>query len=443
MSSSWYGADPLPLESRLPIPALIETLRDTMAEIGHPMDPCSVRPVVVPRASLDEVFSATAALVRLLRRTLLEAAPTSAGRVAALGADPGHYPLFIDGPVEEEYAACMARPDVVVDATGPKFIEFNLGAGVSGVTESSVNTKAWIQAFGGADRAPFYGIDPLAERAGVLARAVRELGADPAVAIVGTARDLKVRGSTHFFDVQIKAYKRIGLTAEFFEPEDLLAGLGLPGRPRYQVGLRHFTIPEMRGHGIDLAPMRAALDAGCALLATQTAHVISNKKVMAWVSEGRPWMTADERETVAQYLPWTRMVGDRPVQWRGAARRLPDLLLDRQEEFVLKPAVGMQAQHVVAGRDCDPGSWRKLVANAVSTGDFIVQEYVESIPYLMEFAHGEGPDTYEAEVFPVLSPFTFDGRPGGCMARYLPPGRRGLVSVGSYGALPTVVLPRR
>jgi hypothetical protein len=443
MSFSWYGADPLPLESRLPIPALIESLRDAMAEIGHPMDPCSVRPITAPRASLDELSSAAAALVRLLRRALLESAPTSAGRVAALGADPDDYPLFIDGPAEEEYAACMARPDVVVDASGPKFIEFNLGAGVSGVTESSVNSAAWIHAFGGAGQAPFDGFDPLAGRAGVVARAVRELGADPAVAIVGTARDLKVRGSTYFFDVQIAAMKRTGLTAEFFEPEDLLSGLGLPGRPRYQVGLRHFTIPEMRGHGVDLAPMRAALDAGCTLLATQTAHVISNKKVMAWVSEGRPWMTADDRETVEQYLPWTREVGDRPVRWRGATRPLPELLVDRQEEFVLKPAVGMQSQRVVAGRDCDPGPWRKLVADAVSTGDFVVQELVESVAYLMEFAHGDGPETYEAEVFPVLSPFVFDGRPGGCMARYLPPGRRGLVSVGSHGALPTVVLARR
>lgn len=439
MSHSWYGTDPIPLGSRLPIPAVIEALDRAMADIGAPKGPCPVRPIVVPRQSLDELFAATAALLRLLRRTLLESAPTSAGRVAELGADPAHYPLFIDGPAEERYAACMARPDVIVDATGPKFLEFNLGAGVSGVTESSVSSSGWFAAFGGAHRAPFTGLDPLSERAKVFARAVRELGADPAVAIVGTTRDLKIPGSTHFFDVQAEALGRIGLKTRFFEPEDLLEGLGLPGRPRYQVGVRHFTIQEWRNHAIDLTPVRAALDAGCTLLATQTANVMSNKKVLAWVSEGRAWMTADDREIVERYLPWTRVVGDRPVRWRATTRALPDLLLDHPEEFVLKPAIGMQAQHVVAGRDCDPDVWRATVAAAVSTGDYIAQEYVRSVPYPMEFAHGTGPETYQAEVFPVLSPFVFDDRPGGCMARYLPPGRRGLVSVGSYGALPTVV----
>lgn len=114
------------------------------------------------------------------------------------------------------------------------------------------------------------------------------------------------------------------MKAEFFEPEDLLEGLGLPGRPRYEVGLRHFTIPEWRGHGIDLAPVRTALDAGCTLISTQTAYLISNKKVLGWVSEGRPWMTEQDRDIVDRYLPWTRVVSDRATRWRDPLTCFPN-----------------------------------------------------------------------------------------------------------------------
>ncbi|MFF1697659.1 hypothetical protein ACFVXC_29275 [Streptomyces sp. NPDC058257] len=439
----WYGSEPIPLGSRLPAPALIDGLTRAMDDIAFPMSPASLRPVVLPEESYQEMFTAAAALLRLLRRTLLEAAPTAAGRIAALGADEEMYPLFVDSAAEEDFATCIARPDVMVDATGPKFVEFNIGAGIGGVVDTSLNSAAWIEAYGGRELAPFTGPDPLAVRDQIFVRAVRELGVRPGVAIVGTARDLNGSRTTRYYDVQVDSLRSRGLEAEFFEPEDLLAGLGLPGRPRYDIGLRHFTIPEWRGHAIDLAPVRTALDAGCTLIATQTAYLISNKKVLGWVSEGQPWMSARDRETVERYLPWTRVVSGRSTHWRGAKRFLPELLLDSPEEFVLKPAIGMKAQDVLVGRHCDRELWDSTVSRAVEREDHIVQEYVRPAPYSMEFAEAEGTGSYEAEVFPVFSPYVFDDRPGGCMVRYLPPGRHGVVSIHGHGALPTVALARR
>lgn len=443
MSAHWYGSGSIPLDSRLPVPALIGELSRAMDDIAFPMCPASVRPVVLPRQSYSDMFTAAASLLRLLRRALLESAPTAAGRIAALGADERMYPLFMEGAVEEDFATCIARPDVMVDATGPKFVEFNIGAGIGGVVDTSLNSAAWIAAYGGPEKAPFTGPDPLATRDEIFVRAVEELGISPAVAIVGTSRDLNGSKTTRYYDVQVDSLRNRGLKAEFFEPEDLIEGIGLPGRPKYEIGLRHFTIPEWRGHGIDLAPVRTALDAGCTLIATQTAYLISNKKVLGWVSEGRPWMSDRDRATVERYLPWTRVVSDRPTRWRGATRALPELLVDHPEEFVLKPAIGMKAQDVLVGRHCDPDLWRRTVAHATASDDHIVQEYVKPAPYPMEFAAAEGANTYEAEVFPVFSPYLFDDRPGGCMVRYLPPGRHGVVSIHGHGALPTVALARR
>jgi hypothetical protein len=433
VNAPWYGG-PLSLESRLPLPEVLDLVTAAMAEVGFthyaPSSAAPTCPVVIPPESFRELFWAAAALLGLLRRALLETAPNAVSRIAALKADPQMYPLVMDRPAEEAYATCIARPDVMIDATGPKFMEFNIGAGIGGVVDTSLNSVAWTAAFGGPVRAPFTGPDALSVRDQLFLRAIRDLGANPAVVIVGTTRDLKGRDPSRYFEIQLASLRGRGLQAEFFEPEDLLAGLGELTALRYQVGLRHFTVPEWREYGIDLAPVRAALDAGCTLLASQTAYLIANKKVLGWISEGRPWMTEHDRGMVARYLPWTRVVADRPVYWRGRRWSLPRLLLEHPENFVLKPAIGMRALNIRVGRYCDPGLWRETLTHAVAAEDHIAQEYVEPVPYLMEFTD-DGVSTFRAEVFPVFSPFLFDGRPGGCMARYLPPGERDVVGI--YG----------
>lgn len=433
MNEPWYGG-PLPLVSRLPVPDVVSLVTEAMDEVGFthyaPSWATATCPVVIRPESYRELFKAAITLLGLLRRALLETAPSTAGRIAALKADPQMYPLVMARPAEEAYATCIARPDVMIDATGPKFMEFNIGAGIGGVVDTSLNSVAWTAAFGGTAYAPFAGPDALSVRDELFLRAVHDLGADPAVVIVGTTRDLKGRDPSHYFELQLASLRRRGLRAEFFEPEDLLAGLGQLTAPRYQVGLRHFTVPEWREYGIDLTPVHAALNAGCTLIASQTAYLIANKKVLGWISEGLPWMTERDRRAVSRYLPWTRVVGDRPVCWRGSQWSLSRLLLEHAENFVLKPAIGMRAQNVLLGRYCDAALWRETVERAVAAEDHIVQEYVEPVPYLMEFTD-DGVSTFEAEVFPVFSPFLFDNQPGGCMVRYLPPGKRDVVGI--YG----------
>jgi hypothetical protein len=433
----------LSVHTRLSIPDVLgelDRLRDGEYVHAVPSATTAVRPVVLPAASYAELFTATTGLLRLLRRALLESAPTSAGRVAALGADEELYPLFMGGPAEEEYATCIARPDVVVGADGPRIIEFNIGSGIGGVVDTALHTTAWVAAFGGAERAPFTATDPLAVRDQLFVQAVQDLGVKPAVAIVGTFRDFDGRRN-RYFEVQADSLRRSGLAAELFEPEDLVAGLGLPGGPTYQLGLRHFTVLEWRALGIDFAPVRAALAAGCTLIASQTAYLVANKKVLGWVSEGRPWMTDHDRDLVERYLPWTRVVGDRPTRWRGTVRPLPELLLDRPEAFVLKPSIGMSGQDVLVGRNCPMRRWREAVAGAVAAGDHIAQEYVAPLPCRVEFV--EGDDLFEADVHPIYSPFVFGGRPAGCMVRYLPPGSHGVVSIHGHGALSNVAFAGR
>ncbi len=438
----WYAVKPLSEERRLSVDQIRHHISQAMDDLDYPSQPVSLHPVVLSSQTYTDIFDAAHRLLALLRATLFERSATSAGRIAALGAEPGLYPLCLEDAREDRFATCMARPDVVIDATGPKFVEFNVGGGVGRVVDTATASQAWKDVYGGADFAPFTAPDPLAVRDRFFLRTAEELGVRPAVALLGSMRDVRSTTTRHF-DLQVDSMRRNGLDAEFIEPEDLMAAVHRDGTLKYPLGLRYFTIAEWRQFGIDLAPVREALDAGCLLLATQTAYMIANKKVMGWLSEGRPWMTAADRELVERYLPWTRVVTDRDVEWRGRTWSLPDLLLREQERFVLKLGTGMKGENVLIGRFCAEQEWRDQVAEAVADGNHIAQEFVETIPCPMEFADESGPGSHRMDVYPVFGPYIYDGQAGGLGVRFLPSGRQGVISVHKFGALPSVALSSR
>lgn len=425
-----------------PDPALVrEVLVEEMRDLGFHEGLVSARPLLVPPGSVAELYGAAARLLDLLRRALLASGPTARHRMAALGVDESLHPLFVDEWLEERYCGCMARPDAVIGADGPLFLEFNVGGAVGGAVHTHMMTRAWRRVYGGAP--PFDGPSLFGERRRLFAAVAEELRLPPAVALLGTVRDLPGVCGARYFGVEVDHLRRHGFRAEFFEPEELDRAYGPEGGFPFPLGLRHFTIAEWRGHGIDLAPVRRALDAGCLFLAPQTAFLISNKKVLGWVSEGLPWMTGSDRELVRRYLPWTRVVRDRRVGWRGREHDLGELLLRRRPCFVLKKAVGMCGDGVLLGPSTEPPVWERAVGLALREEDSIAQEYVEAGRCAAEVTDGTESGTRPATIAPLLGPYVVAGRPAGCLVRYFASGESGIVSMYGHGALINVMVAAR
>jgi hypothetical protein len=442
----WFGTGAPPTDHRLPAEAVAETVLDGMRDVPYPRRPVALQPFVLPRASYEELFRAARVLLRLLRRALVEAGPTRRARIDALGASDDEYPLFVDDEdVELSYCDAMARLDTVVGPDGPRFLEANVSGAVGNAVQTHLATRAWTDAYGGPGVAPFTGHDPFAARVAMYDDVCAERDLERAVALVGSVRDL-FGGvpSTRYFDVELDHLRRNGYRAEFFEPEDLVDGLGLPGEPRFPLGLRHFTVPEWRDLGISWEPVQRALEAGCLLLSPQTCYLVANKKVMAWVSEEPAWMNDAERAFVRRYVPWTRVVTDGPAAWEGRSWDLPDLLVRRRERFVLKGAIGMKGLQVHLGCATPEAEWQDLVGRAVVDGDTVAQEFVEQGRCPVEWVEEPGDEARWAEVAPVLSPFVFGDRAAGCLARYFVTGEADrVVSLEGYGALMNVALAER
>ncbi|MFE8006719.1 hypothetical protein [Streptomyces sp. NPDC057418] len=433
------------LVRRHPVSEVLRMLRYELRDCGTRIDTerAPLEPFILPGPVYDELFVAAAALLALLRRAVLESAPTRAGRLAALGLAPDgdDYPLFTDDDLlEERYCAAMARPDVILGPHGPQFIEFNVSGAFGGPAETHLMSRVWTEVYGGQDGAPFTGHDPLEARAAFFDQVCEDLGLARAVALVGSPYEQDQAATSRYYDIEAEVLRRRGLRAEFFEPDQLPHGLGPPERLDFPVGLRYFATADWTSRGQSLDPVRAVLDAGCLLLPPQSSYLLANKKVLAWLSEGLPWMTETDHALIRRYVPWSRVVGDTKAQWRGRWVGLPELLLSAQERLVLKKAIGMMGREVLIGRLSTPAQWAAEVERALSEGDTIVQEYTESVPYELEMCAASGHRAERVAVAPVLSPMVFGDRPGGCYARYFPSGESGVVSVYGQGAMENAVL---
>jgi len=428
----WFGRGCLSAPE-VPAGQLRQVMAREIADTGIPPRPMlPAAPFLLPRSSYAELFRAGWQLLDLLRRAVLQCAPTTSGRLSAYGVTEAEYPLFIDDQVlEEHYASCMARPDVIIGPTGPKFLEFN----VSGVTGGTIELHTLLRGFSSLYRRrmhePFEVDDPLAARG----RMFRDICADrclpPRVVLVGSVRDLKHTSSSRYFDLELESLHRQGFIAEHAEPEmieDLAAS--------FPLGLRHFTVPEWLDLGIDLAPVQSALKQGCLLLSTQTAAFLANKKTLGLVSEGQPWMSAADHHVARRYLPWTRILGDRGTEFADQRIDLLEHVIAHQESLVLKRGIGMQGLQVTLGSSVTPENWRSEVERATAAGDSIVQEYVESERCPVELSPSDDdPDPHRVEVAPVLSPFLFGRHRGGVWTRFFATGASGVVSREGYGAL--------
>lgn len=148
-----------------------------------------------------------------------------------------------------------------------------------------------------------------------------------------------------------------------------------------------------------------------------------NLALLSELSRSDLW-TAEERELLAAHLPWTRTV--RPGRTTSGERSV-DLLpyiSERRQELVLKKARSLAGSDVVIGRFTTQGAWDAHLAEVAAGGDWIVQAYVESRPYLFQNGeHGCSPHDV------VWGPFVFGSTYAGAILRVQPKKLEGIVNL--------------
>lgn len=423
--------------ARIPAAYLGEMMARQLPSISVGGFPVAGQPLVMPRRDYDALLNATARLLQLQREAVAQLAPNSRGRLAALKGDPGAFPRFVaDEAFELRHAIDMARADVVLSPAGPKFIEFNVGGGFAGMVQFEVLRRIWRTAAADHHDHPLVGQDPYHPFANLIARTCAEYDAPPAAVFLSSFDD---SGRTvEELDSQLRFLRGHGVPAEYadvrsVDPADLLSRSPRP------VGVVQLSEREALDNGWDLTALLELVSAGMIAIPSQSARLVDSKKAMALLSEGLPWMSEPDRDLVRRYLPWTRVVREQRVDWSGRTWDLPRLLAAEQHRFVLKGSAGLSGREVFFGAGCSSAEWHRLIATAVDTEYYIVQEVVDSLRLPVRVLHdASGTHDYRT-VKMVVSPFCLGGVPVGCHARMDPAEGIGLVTRGT-GAFPGCLL---
>lgn len=154
-------------------------------------------------------------------------------------------------------------------------------------------------------------------------------------------------------------------------------------------------------------------------------QILSDKLNLALLSElaDSGMFTSEERELIEAHVPWTRRVAHEFVDYEGRRAYLPDLLLERREDFVLKLGTSMQGTDVRIGRSTPPEAWARQVRAAIAGRTWLAQEHIEPAHYTFQYKEG-GAGLHDV----VWGFFVFGDRPGGAFLRMQPKGGAGVIN---------------
>lgn len=145
--------------------------------------------------------------------------------------------------------------------------------------------------------------------------------------------------------------------------------------------------------------------------------LLSTKRNIALLSahQSSDLFSPEEREGIRHYIPWTRQVAPGPVDFHGETVPMAELLDACRSRLVLKEVTTHQGKGVTIGHCTPAGAWSETARKALASDQYIVQERVDSLPYLYQAG------TFGcAEHDVIWGPFIFGQTYGGVILRMQP-----------------------
>jgi uncharacterized circularly permuted ATP-grasp superfamily protein len=194
--------------------------------------------------------------------------------------------------------------------------------------------------------------------------------------------------------------------------------------------------------GADTPLLQAVAARAVCMVNPPRCKILHKKASLAVLSDERnqSLFAAEERESVAAHIPWTRLMEERRTEHGGKVVDLIPLVLATRERFVLKPNDDYGGAGIVLGWETDAAGWERAVADALAS-PYIVQERVaipsEPYPSLVD-----GRAVF-ADRMMDTAPFVCHGDYAeGCLTR-LSTAALLNVTAGGGSTIPTFVVERR
>lgn len=396
-------------------------------------------------AELKQVGIEVNRLIRSVPERIFHNDPVKLSKFYGLGS-PWIAEVLFDPPTGAE--TMLSRGDLIETASGFKCIEWNFNPSLGGwdttiITSqllSASPTTAFIEREG--LRAAF--TDTMLEMFRFLIEDVRSKGiidsGELTIAFVTHSWEVpQIAAGLYYFDRELqRTIEAMGIALQgrtvACTAEDLVpAGGGLRLEDR-RIG----AVIELGGDGNGTPPHIYRQFKGdlVGLYNGPLGMILSDKRNIALLSQHATSgaFAAEEQAFIEAHVPWTRLVAPGEIDYQGKTSSLSELLTDRQEQFVLKEASSFGGAGVVLGKFASPEAWRQALDHALAKGDWVVQEILESLPYL--YQSGD----YGCSIHDVIwGPFVFGERYGGVVLRMQPKAAGGAVNL-SLSATEGIVL---
>ena len=237
----------------------------------------------------------------------------------------------------------------------------------------------------------------------------------------------------------------IGIEAVIADPRELeLRGgrLYAEGGPVDLVYKRVLLAELVERCGADTPLLQAVAARAVCMVNPPRCKILHKKASLAVLSDERnqSLFVAEERESIAAHIPWTRVMEARRTEHGGKAVDLVPFVLASRDRLVLKPNDDYGGAGIVLGWETDSAGWERAVANALAS-PYIVQERVaipsEPYPSLVD-----GRAVF-ADRMMDTAPFVCHGDYAeGCLTR-LSTAALLNVTAGGGSTIPTFVVERR
>ncbi|MBF6207976.1 hypothetical protein IU483_28410 [Streptomyces gardneri] len=394
-------------------------------EYRSPTGPVPLRPVLLPSAKVHELTSMSRRLLRLIESICTERAKTPTELAELLGYRRPPASMLTDDPKWNATALDMARPDIIISGGIPRFVEYNITSGIAGPEQMTRQNRFFMNKLKAMRRdiaAKFVVPDTFTARREVVMKAARAYDiSNPRVCLLGWSDE--GLGSRDYFSETIDDFNGQGISCGFAIPDQLDSSpTALTHRgQRIDIAYRTFAYTHEGAKQVkwDIGPLRHAMEAGTAVtLAPELADLYSSKKILAWLSESADSLPTADRVFVETHIPWTRVVADLNVSWRGRSLDLLSLLTSEQDRFILKPHDQLGGRGVVVGQATTAAEWHDAVTSAATHGGYVVQEFWSPDPIEIPVHRPSTGSTELVRAASVVSPILFGGNLGGLLVRH-------------------------
>ncbi len=150
--------------------------------------------------------------------------------------------------------------------------------------------------------------------------------------------------------------------------------------------------------------------------------------------------TQKELDAIHTHVPWTRIVRDEQSVYRDRKIDLLEFIRTNNERLVLKPNDDYGGHGITIGWNTEQADWENAIQNALTNGDYLVQERVPTAREEFPALTTDGRIEF-AEQLVDLDPLLFNGKVGSAFTRL---SATELANVSSGGGMvPTYIISQK